>query len=265
MFITIIVFLFGLATGSGLNALAWRLHQKKSWTRGSSICPSCKHKLAWYDLVPLLSFFLLQGKCRYCQKKISIQYPLVELATGVVFVLVYLSSVNFQIISQLSQPGYQQLATLILNLGIATVLILIFVYDLKHYLILDKVILPAIVVVFVSNLFLGKSWQAMLLAAFIASGFFLIQFVISKGTWIGGGDIRLGFFMGLILGWPHILTALFLAYILGSIISILLVALGIKKWQSKIPFAAFLCPAAFITLLFAEELLSLYFKFVLLL
>lgn len=251
--IILLIFLLGLSVGSFINALVYRLHAKKSWTSARSICPKCKHQLAWSDLIPIASFIFLRGQCRYCHKKISRQYPLVELAAGLLFVVTYYQNIGFNA----PVTNYQLLIT-ILGLYITAVLLIIFLYDLKHYLILDQVILPAILIVFFANLMLGGSWQKMLLAALVVCGFFLVQFLLSRGRWIGGGDLRLGFFMGIVLSWPQILVAVFLAYILGSIIGLALVALKLKKWQSKIPFAAFLCPAAFIALLWGEALLRWY-------
>ena len=246
----IIIFLAGLAIGSFINALIYRLHKGKSWIRGRSICPSCKHTLAWYDLVPVLSFILLKGRCRYCRKKISLEYPLVELSTGIIFVLIYFFTF-FNI-----QSGQQ----LLINLFIAAILIIVFIYDLKHYLILDRIILPAIAVVFIANILLGKSWSNMLIPAFAISAFFLFQFLISRGRWIGLGDLRLGFFMGIVLGWPNAILALFLAYVLGSVISVFLVIFKAKNWHSEIPFACFLCPATFIVMLFGNQLLQWYLR-----
>jgi prepilin signal peptidase PulO-like enzyme (type II secretory pathway) len=137
-------------------------------------------------------------------------------------------------------------------------LIIIFVYDFKYYLILDSVVLPAIILAFIFNISLGINFLNLLLAAALASGFFLLQFVVSKGTWIGGGDIRLGFLMGAILGWTQVLTALFLAYIIGSIFSIGLL-LGKKKQMSdKVPFGTFLTLATFITMLYGPALYNWY-------
>ena len=253
---TIIIFLSGLAIGSFINALIYRLHKGKSWIRGRSICPSCKHTLAWYDLVPVLSFILLKGRCRYCRKKISLEYPLVELSTGIIFVLIFVLQNGLK----LSAINYQQLAIFFLNLFVATILIIVFIYDLKHYLILDKVILPAIAVVFIANILLGKSWSNMLIPAFAISAFFLFQFLISRGRWIGLGDLRLGFFMGIVLGWPNAILALFLAYVLGSVISVFLVIFKAKNWHSEIPFACFLCPATFIAMLWGNQLLQWYLR-----
>lgn len=245
----LLIFSLGLAIGSFINALIYRLQTKKSWLWGHSICPHCQHRLAWYDLIPIISFLLLKARCRYCHKKISPEYPLVELAAGILFIIVYLSF-NVPVTS------YQLLVTIF----ITAILIIIFIYDLKYYLIPDKIILPAIVIVFIANFVLGKSWSNMLIAAAVPSVFFLAQFLISKGKWLGAGDLRLGFFMGVVLGWPNILVALFLAYIFGSVIGLLLIIFKAKKWNSKIPFAAFLCPATFITMLWGSQLLQWYLK-----
>src|SRR3989344_9670929 len=123
------IFLFGLIIGSFLNAVIHRLEAKKSVCRGRSFCPKCKHILAWYDLIQLFSFILLQGKCRYCHQKISIQYPLVELATGLLFVLIFPpagGSANGLTLFQIFNLSYW--------FYIISILIVIFVYDLKYYI-----------------------------------------------------------------------------------------------------------------------------------
>ncbi len=241
------IFIFGLATGSFINCLIWRLHEKKT-ILGRSMCPKCKKKIAWYDNIPVLSFIILGGKCRHCHKSISIQYPLVELVTGVLFVAVFL--VNFQFL----------IFQTVINWIFISILIIIFIYDFKWYLILDIITIPAIIFAFLANLFLGYYWFNLLLASVVGGGFFLLQFIFTKGRGIGGGDIRLGILMGAMLGWPHILTALMLAYISGSIIGIILLATKKKELSSKVPFGTFLSVATVITLLWGDEILSWYFK-----
>ena len=140
-------------------------------------------------------------------------------------------------------------------------LIIIFIYDLKYYLILDQVIIPASLLAFVSNLVLGLTWWPLLLAAAVASGFFLLQYVLSRGQWIGGGDIRLGFYLGLLLGWPGILVALFLAYISGSLIGLSLIGFGRKTMKSRLPFGTFLTAASFLALLYGQPLWAWYWNF----
>lgn len=140
------------------------------------------------------------------------------------------------------------------------ILIVIFVFDLKYYLILDKVTIPAMVMVFFINLMLGYSFANLMLGATLGGGFFWIQHYISKGKWIGGGDIRLGVLIGFMLGWKGALTTLFIAYVCGAFIGIILLTTGKKKMQSKIPFGTFLTSAAIIVLLWGDQILQIYQK-----
>ncbi len=135
--LNLFVFILGLCAGSFLNCVIYRLEKGKKMT-ARSYCPKCKKQLKWRDLVPVLSFLILKGKCRSCKKPISWQYPAVELATGLIFLLIF----NPELI----------LNTLYLLL-ISCFLVIIFVYDLKHYLIPDKVLFPAIVIALIYDLF----------------------------------------------------------------------------------------------------------------
>ncbi|MFH0873482.1 MAG: prepilin peptidase [Candidatus Komeilibacteria bacterium] len=250
----VVIFLFGLIFGSFLNAVIYRLHVGESWVHGRSKCVKCKKVLGTWDLIPILSWLYLRGRCRYCQKKISWQYPLVELATAVAFVAAY-SVAGVEL--GLAQAWLQAVTWMIY----ALFLIIIFVFDWKYYLILDAVIYPAAVMAFILNLFLGVSWSSMLLAAIIGAGFFWLQYILSRGTWIGAGDIRLGGLMGLMLGWPGILVALFIAYVVGSIVGIILIIAGRKKWGQQIPFGTFLSLATFVILLYGQPILQWYLNY----
>ena len=152
----------------------------------------------------------------------------------------------------------------------AVFLTIIFLYDFKYYLILDKVSIPAIVIALALNVtinlistqhsvfnYLGQY----LLAGAVCGGFFLLQFLISKGKCIGGGDIRLGFLMGIMLGWPHVLAAIFLAYIGGSIIGLALIAARQASMKSQIPFGTFLTISTFVVLLWGSGIIEWYLSF----
>jgi prepilin signal peptidase PulO-like enzyme (type II secretory pathway) len=244
LFNIIIIFVLGLSLGSFLNCVIWRLRVKKSIWDWHSICPWCQHHLEAKDLFPVLSFIWLKGRCRYCFKNISWQYPLVELVTALSFLIFYFYlGLSWQLVA---------------NLIFILFLEIIFVYDLKHYLILDVVTLPAMAVVLVANILLGCDLLNLLLAGVIGGGFFLLQFLISRGKWIGGGDIRLGFLMGIILGYPLILVALILAYFSGSLIGVALILLKRKKWHSAVPFGVFLSLATVVTLLWGQKILEWY-------
>jgi len=142
---------------------------------------------------------------------------------------------------------------------IIAVMIIIFIYDLRWYLILDAVTLPAAGALFVLNLFLGFSWLNLIICGIIGASFFLAQFIISRGKWIGGGDIRLGLLMGLALGRLDLLVlAIMLAYFMGSIVGVSLMMAGKKKWGSKLPLGVFLSTATVITLFWGERILGWY-------
>lgn len=266
--ILIIIFLTGLVVGSFLNCVIYRLEiasprhaaagrgsrSALSFLKGRSYCPHCKHILSWQDLIPVFSFFILKGKCRYCNQKISWQYPLVELATAVIFILIFITNSN------------QFTGVNLLLMVVSCFLIVIFVYDLKHYIIPDKVIYPAILVsgiwYLVAGIFLNLYTKYEILitvySAIGAAAFFLAIVLISQGRWMGIGDIKLAFLMGLFLGWPDILVALFSAFFIGAIIGIGLIISGKKTMKSEVPFGPFLVIGTFLAVFFGEQITYWY-------
>lgn len=232
-----LIFIFGLSVGSFLNVVICRLETKESIVAKRSHCPQCGAVLKWYDLIPLLSFVFLLGKCRSCGKKINWQYPVVEIATGLLFLLFF---------------------NLYFYLIIICFLIIIFVYDLKHYIIPNKVVFPAIILSFFYSIFIG-SFLNFLLAALGASGFFLALVLVSKGRWMGMGDVKLAFLMGLILGWPNILAALFLAFLSGAVVGVALIIFGKKGLKSQIPFGPFLAGATVLMMLCGQLWINFLF------
>ncbi len=242
--IFVFVFIFGLALGSFLNVVINRLGSEKSALRGRSVCPHCRVLIAWYDNIPLISFIVLGARCRSCHQKISWQYPLVELGTAIALVLLYF---RFDIM-----PTFWGYALF------TAFLIIIFVYDLKTYLILDWVSVPAMGIAYIVNMLLGRDVVSLLLGAALGAGFFAAQFFLSRGRWVGDGDIRLGAVMGLMLGWQLLLVALFIAYVVGAAVGVVLLALRRKQASSQVPFGPFLTLATFVTLLYGQELLTWY-------
>ena len=243
----LIFLIFGFVVGSFLNCVIYRLEEGKSFLKGRSFCPHCGHSLAWKDLIPLLSFLFLRGKCRYCKKEISFQYPLVELATALSFFFISFTFSGLFIF-------YYCI--------IFSLLIAIFVYDLKHMLIPDSLIYSAIVIVIIFNLyqfFIG-SYPILnhLYSALGAALFFLSIVLFSKGKAMGVGDIKLAFFMGFFLGFPGIFLALFLAFFFGAIIGIGLIMFKKKELKSEVPFGPFLIAGTVISLFFAEEIINWY-------
>lgn len=244
VFSYILVALFGLAVGSFLNAVIFRLKAGKSFLAGRSACPKCQHLLKASDLIPIFSFIGLAGRCRYCRQKISWQYPLVEAGLGLSFCLLF-----FYFSLSLEFFFY---------LIISSFLLVILVYDLKHHLILDKVTVPAIILAFIFNLILRVSLLDLILGGILGGGFFLAQYALSSGKWIGGGDIRLGVLMGFILGWHKLLAALFIAYFAGAIFSLFLIIFRKKKLKSRLPFGPFLVLATFVCLLLGDKIIAWY-------
>ncbi|NQT50053.1 prepilin peptidase [Candidatus Kuenenbacteria bacterium] len=261
MLILIPIFVIGLCIGSFLNVVICRLPEKESIVKSRSNCPHCKENLKAQDLIPLLSFLILKGKCRQCKKKISWQYPLVEFATAALFVFL---AWHYNLAGNLANPFFYR--DLIFVVG----LVVIFTTDLRFYLILDAVSLPLAVFAFIINFFLLSNSTNyleiainLIIAGIIGAGFFWIQYYFSKGKWVGGGDIRLGMAMGFILGWPNVLVALLMAYIGGAIISLILLATKVKKMKSQVPFGVFLTAATFIVLIWGNQILDWYLSLLL--
>lgn len=279
------IFILGASVGSFLNVVIDRLYTRESIVSARSHCDSCGHVLCWYELVPLLSFIFQRGRCRECGHRLSFQYPLVEITTGVLFVLSFQRLVS---VSTVFQPhsnfiptafllpqwntigmqwehvGMGLLATFYLWFLISS-LIVIFVYDLKHYIIPDRVILPSILLAsfftFYLFLFTSASGWDFLNPWFSAIGaglFFLALILVTRGRGMGGGDVKLAFLMGLVLGWPRLLWALYLAFVSGALVGLILIALKQKKFGQEIPFGPFLAGATLVVLLYGESLIKIF-------
>ena len=263
-------FVFGLIIGSFLNAVIYRIWAKRSFLKGRSFCPYCKHPLSWKDLIPLLSFLILRGKCRYCRKPISWQYPLVEISAGLLFVFSWsyiITENNFLSFNFLPPNGelfsvlsLQNLLAVFYLLIVSSLLLVIFVYDLKHYIIPDQIIYPAIIIAGIfSFLPLPEGFNKFsFLSAVLAAGFFLAIVLISRGKWMGMGDVKLAFFMGLFLGFPKILPALFLSFLIGAIIGTGLILAKKKTLKSEVPFGPFLIIGTFIALFWGKIIIDWY-------
>lgn len=248
------VFILGLLVGSFLNVVICRLDTKNSIIWGRSHCPDCGKILSVWELIPVASYLIQKGKCRHCHKKISFQYILVEIATALIFTIVFWMSIRQIAIF----PEWKLTLTIIRDWILVSFLMVIFVYDLKKQLILDRVTVPAMIIALIINLILGVGFFDLLLGAVIGFGFFFFQFVISRGKWIGGGDLRLGALMGLMLGWQSTLVALFLSYIIGAVVSIVLIIMRRKKVNSQIAFGTFLSIGTFVALMWGQMILDWY-------
>jgi prepilin signal peptidase PulO-like enzyme (type II secretory pathway) len=250
-FIYFVVLLFGACIGSFLNCYIYRL-EKGLTMKGRSFCPNCKATLHWQDLFPIFSYLFLRGKCRQCKNKISIQYLLVEVFTAIIFLTTFI--INLQ------QKG---VFAGIFAFYILSVLIIIFVYDLKHFIIPDKVLFPAIgitilyrVINFELGLFLN-----FVIAGVIISGFFFLIFLFTKGRGIGFGDVKLAILMGLLLGIKSVLAATFLAFLAGAVVGLILMVFKRKGLKTELPFAPFLIGGTFLAIWYGPKIANWYLNY----
>jgi prepilin signal peptidase PulO-like enzyme (type II secretory pathway) len=248
LFFGTIIFILGSMVGSFLSCVVYRLEQGKSFLRGRSFCPKCRHYLSWMDLFPILSYIFLGGRCRYCKQRISPQYPIIELASGLLFVALLSVSPDFP--------------TLIFNLTISSILVVIFIFDLKHYIIPDGAVYLAIAVSLVHLFYFGNFSNILYSLSFFV--FCLLLVLVSKGRWMGMGDVKLAAFMGLFLGWPNILVAVFVSFLLGAIVGFFLVFRKKKSMSSEMPFGPFLVIGTFAAIFEGEKLIDWYLSLFLL-
>lgn len=287
-------FILGACLGSFIKAIAERsLREITFW--GRSKCDKCKKVIKPYDLIPIASYFILQGKCRYCHHKLGRSYFLTEISFGILVALLFWKSF-------LSFPGIESTPSLIIfifNLGFnvffVTVLGILFLTDLKEMLIPDSVVLPAILIAFFAQLgiliykvywlyrYLASTYlgQALLTtndffvrhtlslsqpflwsiaSAVIIGGFFLILVLVTKGKGMGGGDIRLGAFIGMCLGFPASFLAIFLSFVIGAVVSIFLVIFGKKHFKEAVPFGPFMVVGSLIALFWGNEIMNWYLR-----
>ena len=265
-YISFSIFVIGIVIGSFLNCVIWRAYCGESAAKGRSYCPKCRHQLAWYDLLPVLSFFFLRGKCRYCGKPISWQYPTVELATALFFWVAAVVLVPqvfggyFSVLSVVKLMAYW--------IFLASLMVVL-VVDLRWYFIPDGAILSgsiaAVVYTFI-NAGGGYPWRffdidmvwAAVMSAFFAASVFLTIFLVSRGKWIGFGDVKYAILMGLACGFPGILIAMFFANFFGAILGLALVARGKKKMSSAVPFGPFLVAGTVIAIFFTDDIFNWY-------
>lgn len=253
--------LFGLIVGSAINALVWRLYVGKSWVHGRSQCPDCGHVLAAKDLIPVLSWVLLGGRCRYCRKPIQ-DHPIVELVTGLLFGL------SAWILAPATAWEWGVLAWWFVILAM---LIILAVYDLRWMLLPDKVMVPLALVsagyvtyLVVWAIMAGQSPQPIIVgslcAAALGGGGFLALAVATRGRGMGGGDVKLAGVMGLVLGLQGLVSALLLAFYAAAVVGIGLIAMRRRSRKDYLPFGPFLVGGMIIAFWWGREIMTWYFQ-----
>lgn len=270
----VIFAILGLCFGSFVNAWVWRLHEQSkpkkaraatdkelSITKGRSMCPNCKHTLATKDLIPVLSWLSLGGKCRYCKKPISWQYPLVELLTSLLFIMYYI----YLPVVILQGQALQTLAFLVF-LGANVIGMALAVYDFKWMLLPDRLVkilgilgLSYTLVALIQSNEPIRTLFGILFAILVSGGLFYILYQISDGKWIGGGDVKMGLVLGLFLLTPlNAGLMLFLASFIGCFYALALLVVGKYKKGVHIPFGPALLLATYIVVLFGTEIINTY-------
>lgn len=241
-------FILGLIVGSFLNVCIYRLPREQSIIWPPSSCPHCGHRLKWYELIPVISFFLQKGRCIYCKESISLQYPAVELVTGLIFLFLYIK--------------YGLTWTYISYLFLSCLLLVSAFTDALHWKIPDQVTIPGMAAGLILS-FLNPAITPMqsLTGLLLAGGVLLLVGLISRGG-MGGGDIKLMGMVGAFTGWMTAVSVIFIAAMIGSIYGIVMILLKKKGRKSRVQFGVFLVIAVMLMLFFGNSLKDWYIQLI---
>ncbi len=241
----VIAVISGLAIGSFLNVVIFRIDDLKSIINTRSKCKHCQKEIAWYDLVPLLSFALLKGKCRNCRKILSWQYPLVEAATALVF------------LSLVMYFGAGWIA--VMYALIYSISIVIFVYDIRTQYVLDLFSWTLVVVCLLCGLWIFRdSIMDMIWGIIVGGGVLGFLVIISKEKWMGLGDVFVGAALGAVLGLEKSLLMIFSSFVIGSLYGLLMIYVKKKSIKESLPFTPFIIIASLIALIFGDPIVAWY-------
>ncbi len=255
--ILILVWLAGLIFGSFYNVVIYRVPLKKSIVSPRSACSSCGTVLAPEDLFPVFSFLFLRGKCRYCKAPISIQYPIVELLTAILFTVLYVK--------------YGLSVEWFFSAFLMSILLIVFFIDLKHMIIPNGLVLTGLAggvaffilrLVYTDSILGTAPWYSPLLGMVAASGFLLLVALIGMaiygGDALGMGDVKIFIPIGLFLGLKLSLISLVFSIFIGGFAGLFLMITGLKSRKSQIPFGPFIVIGTFLAMLFGENILVWY-------
>jgi leader peptidase (prepilin peptidase)/N-methyltransferase len=249
--IVLLVALGGLIIGSFLNVCAHRLPRGASIVSPPSRCTTCGRLLSWYDNVPVLSYAVLGGKCRSCRAPISIMYPLVEVTTAAVFVVGYLR--------------YGLTPLLAIRLLFACAMIVLFVIDLQHRILPNRITIPGIVAGFVFSLFAEPGWISSLLGIALGGGLLLavseVYYRVRHEEGLGMGDVKMLAMIGAFLGWKLVLLTLLLSSFLGSLVGVAILIVKKESLKYALPFGTFLAAAALLSAVSGDALIAWYLGF----
>lgn len=243
MLLSVLSVLIGAAVGSFVNVLAARTVAGQSIFLPRSFCDACAKPLWRRDMIPVLSFFFLRARCRFCHIKLSWQYPLVEFCVAMLFLAAYLLHQEFDWL----------LVARWISIG---ALVALFLTDLRAMVLPDEITVPSIVILLAINfIFLHVGASALFIALLLGGGFFAVQYIVSAGRWMGSGDIRFGLLIAAItMYWQHTALAIMISYVVGSLVALPLLLKKKMKPTSQIPLGTFLAIGTLIELLFGNML-----------
>jgi leader peptidase (prepilin peptidase)/N-methyltransferase len=250
LFMELFVAVLGAALGSFLNVLIYRLPEEKSIIFPASNCPHCGKPIRFYDNIPIISFILLKGRCRACRGKISFRYPLVELITAVLSLLLFWKfGLTFKYLFSF--------------IFICALIVITFI-DLDYQIIPDVITLPGIPIFFLAALIvMGLRFQDAFLGFLLGGGcLYVIAFVyelVTKREGMGGGDIKLLAMMGAFLGWQSLLFILLVSSLLGAVVGIAVMMIKGQDMKYAVPFGPFLSLAAVAYIFFGDTAMRLFF------
>lgn len=247
---TILITIYGLIIGSFLNVVIYRIPRGENISFPPSHCGSCDEKIYWYDNIPVFSYLVLRGKCRRCGAHISLQYPLVEALNAIVYIVLF--------------KRFNLTIDFIAYALIMSALMVVFFIDLKHMIIGDGLIVTIVIfeILHKAGLYFtgGEVYlKSSILGALLSGLLFLAIVLLSRGG-MGDGDITLIASLGFILGVKLIFLNIFLSFLLGAIVSLLLLGFKIKTRKDPIPFGPFIIVAFFIVILYGQEIIDLYMQ-----
>ena len=248
----ILIFILGLIAGSFSNVCIYRIPINESIIYPASHCPKCRSSIKPIDNIPLLSYLLLKGKCRNCGSKISIQYPVVEFLTGIIYIFIFLI--------------YGLTLQSLIYILLSSALIIIAFIDLNEQIVPDIISLPGIVTGLILSFFVPYiSFINSVLGVVVGGGIILViglaGSVIFKKEAMGGGDVKLAAMIGAFLGWKYAIISLFLGFFLGALVGIFLILSKIKSKEDMVPFGPFIALGSFIPLLWGEKIIVWYIGF----
>ncbi len=251
-FYKIFIFISGLCIGSFINVCIHRLPNEQSIISPPSFCPKCKNKIKWFHNIPIVSFILLKGKCSYCKSKISLQYPLVEILSGIIFLI------NYYIF------GFS-LLFVVYTVFILLLIIATFV-DFKYMIIPDEVSIGGLILGFIFSFFRNDiTWIQSLIGIILGGGILLLiikgYFLLTKKEGMGGGDVKLLAMIGAFLGYKSLLFVIFSASLLGTIIGVPMILFKKDKNNLAIPFGPFLSLGAIIYIYFGKLIITWYLNY----